>query len=174
MPRAPAAAADRADRMTSSSGSARSTDPSGAVRSPISNTMCRGTSGSGRSSKRSVGFFILSRCRLRRSRKPAVVKKAIGGPVRSITMLVLTVVPCMTSTGSSASSGTRDKISSMPLLTALAKSGGVEGSLSVAMPPLAGAPRQAVKSVKVPPMSMPIRSIAPEPRLSVQGRFLDA
>ena len=79
------------------------------------------------------------------------------GPERSMTEFVLTVVPCMTKTGSSGSRVTSASSSSRPSRTASAKFGGLEETLKDVMAVSSPAPRrQTAKSVNVPPMSMPI------------------
>ena len=67
--------------------------PSASIRSPISKTCSRATSGVTRRLNMSTGLSRRSRWIFSRSPKPLVTNKAIGGPERSITALVETVVP---------------------------------------------------------------------------------
>jgi hypothetical protein len=78
-----------------------------------------------------------------------------------MTAFVLTVVPCMTKTGSSGSRVMSVSSSSRPSRTASAKFGGLDGILKDVMVASFPAPRrQRAKSVNVPPMSMPILNMA--------------
>ena len=68
-----------------------------------------------------------------RSPNPLVTKSAMGGPERSITALVETVVPWTRRISSSGAIPSVSMISSRPVRTASAKVGGVDGTLKLVM-----------------------------------------
>ncbi len=131
--------------------SGTSTAPSAASRSATSKRRRRSTTGLGRTKvgTKSAGMFRLVRPISMRSRKPAVVSTATGAPRRSRTALVPTVVPC---TRRRTSRGAMPRAAS-PSSTAAASWRGREGTLVTTTRPVASS--TAVRSVKVPPTSIP-------------------
>ena len=92
------------------------------------------------------------------SRKPSVQTSPTVGPLRWISMFVATVVPCTNSDVSSSRAATR--VSSCPASTSSPASMARTGSSAVVSSFHSSTrPSSAtiVKSVNVPPMSMPMR-----------------
>ena len=83
------------------------------------------------------------------SSKPAVVISAVRAPFRSSNAFVATVVPWTMSEGADPASAS---IRAMPERMACAGLCGVDGALKES----SREPRAATKSVKVPPVSIPI------------------
>ena len=96
------------------------------------------------------------------SRKPWVVTKAVGKPLRSSTALVATVEPCARSS--------IDEMA-MPLATRALKapSSGARGTLGTLVTRMPSGP-MATRSVNVPPTSMPTRMKGDLPRLEAVHR----
>ena len=95
------------------------------------------------------------------SLNPAVASMPVTAPVRSITALVTSVVPCTTSLISAMATPSRFSSASMPSVTASEGSCGVVSRLCTDI----FAPRASnrAKSVNVPPMSTPMRYTRPAP-----------
>ena len=87
------------------------------------------------------------------SRYPFVVTSPTFAPARVSTVLVATVVPCMTSVMSPGSMPACSQRRSMPFSTPTELSSGVEGTLAVWVVPAFSSTRR--RSVKVPPTSTP-------------------
>lgn len=124
--------------------------PPGPTRSGSSKHSARGTSGSGRRAARSYNSTRCWRPICSRSRNPAVVTKAVRAPLRSNNALVATVEPwtiCLLAIGTRCN----------PSSTARAGSSGVENTLKVVRRPVASS--KMTKSVNVPPMSIPMRTL---------------
>ena len=149
-----ARSAAMASRALAASSGVR-TLPSASSRSRTSSRRCRGTSGAGGSMKRSYMSYRPSRPISRASRNPAVVRSPVLAPLRSISALVASVVPWMraaTLAGLRPASWSRV---STPCSTAWAGSLGVVRSLPTLTAPVASS--TSTRSVKVPPMSTPMR-----------------
>ena len=86
---------------------------------------------------------------------PRVATNPARAPLFSSSALVTTVVACDSSETSAGSMRLASRPWRMPSITAWPKSCGVVGSLAIAMRPVFSSTRAT--SVKVPPMSMPIR-----------------
>jgi hypothetical protein len=95
MPSAPAARAAATAWATLSGSSGRSIVPSAAIRSAMPNTMSRGIKGAARLENRLYMFGIFSRASSSTSQKCSVVNSARRNPLRWITVLMPTVVPCV-------------------------------------------------------------------------------
>src|SRR4051794_6382032 len=89
------------------------------------------------------------------SSKPAVVTRAPRGSLRSSTELVAIVVPCNRNPTSSSRKSKRPAASTMPVISPIEGSSGVVGVLRLWSAPLLSS--RICRSVKVPPISMPMR-----------------
>ena len=90
---------------------------------------------------------------------PRVATKPARAPLFSSSALVTTVVACDSSDTSAGSMRLASRPWRMPSITAWPKSCGVVGSLAMAMRPVSSS--TSATSVKVPPISMPIRHAMP-------------
>ena len=133
---------------------------------------CRGTSGTGFSMSMSYCSKRLSVPISMESRKPSVVTSAVRAPLRSISALVASVVPWITS---ATSAGATPQVSIAWARAWRTPSSGASGVVST-FAVIRSGPRSSTISVKVPPISTPIRTPAfvpaitnsrPEPRGSV-------
>src|SRR6266545_4614137 len=129
--------------------------PSAESRSRTSSRRCRGTCGAGGSMKRSYMSYRPSRPISRASRNPAVVRRPVLAPLRSISALVASVVPWMRAATLAASRPASWSRVSTPCSTAWAGSLGVVRSLPTRTAPVTSS--TSTRSVKVPPMSTPMR-----------------
>ena len=129
--------------------------PSASRRSRTSSRRCRGTSGAGGSMKRSYMSYRPSRPISRASRNPAVVRSPVLAPLRSISALVASVVPWMRAATLAGPRPASWRRVSTPCSTAWAGSLGVVRSLPTLTAPVASS--TSTRSVKVPPMSTPMR-----------------
>src|SRR5215468_2598461 len=91
------------------------------------------------------------------SRKPSVVSRPTVAPVRSITVLVTSVVPCTMLCTSAALRPASFRIRSTPLTIASLGSSGVVSSLPVCT--ILRSASCSTRSVKVPPTSTPTRTV---------------
>ena len=87
------------------------------------------------------------------SRKPLVVTSAVRAPVRSVSALITTVVPCTSSSISAGSTSPAAITSSTPC----ARSRGVVETFAIRTSPLSES--TTTRSVNVPPMSVATRSV---------------
>src|SRR5579864_3109444 len=97
-----------------------------------------------------------------RSAKPCVVTKAVRAPLRSSRALVATVEPWTTSVRAGAAMRAR------PARITLAGRAGFERSLKLSMKPSS---RRTTKSVNVPPVSIPMRTIPHRSRVQERASF---
>ena len=140
---------------SSCSFSGMTTAPWASMRSVISNRQRRGTSTAGASWNRSYRSTREERRSSSRSRKPLVPMKPARAPLCSSRALVTTVVAWARSETPAGSIPCWARPWPMPRNTAWPKSCGVVRTLAIPMRPLSSSTRAT--SVKVPPMSMPIR-----------------
>ena len=127
-------------------------EPSAATRSVTSKRRSSGTSGGGRcwDSAYSAGRFWRPIARM--SRNPLVVMRAQRAPRCSRSAFVAVVVPCAMAAASPAPSNRT------PSFTARLWSSGVVAVLRMTGAP----PFRHTKSVNVPPVSIPMRSVMPD------------
>src|SRR5207302_10417812 len=162
---APAAITASSARSTLAGSSGVRTVPSAARRSRTSKRCLRSTTGLGRTKvgTKSAGIFRLVRPISIRSRKPAVVRIATRAPRRSSTALVPTVVPCTsrrTSRPAIPSARSPERTAELSLC-------GVDGTLVTTTLPVVSS--AAVRSVNVPPTSIPTMNMREAPTRVFRG-----
>ena len=100
------------------------------------------------------------------SRNPSVVTSAVRAPLRSISALVASVVPWITSATSSGATALASIAWARAWRTPSSGASGVVSTFAV----IRSGPRSSTISVKVPPISTPIRTAAPAPAIAVSRR----
>ena len=144
-----------------------STAPSARSRSVTPSLRRRGTSGSGGARRRLYRSGFRPSRISSTSRWPPVVSRPTVAPLRSRMALVATVVPCTMRSVRPSRVATSSPIApasrSSPSSTPTDWSAGVEGALAIRVSPSRST---ATRSVKVPPMSMPIRYSVPDSFMS--------
>ena len=166
----PSAARRAAVASTAASSSARIGSPAALSRSGTGKRHCRGTSGTGFSMSMSYCSNRLSVPISMESRKPSVVTSAVRAPVRSISALVASVVPWMTSATSSGAAPQLSIACASPSRTPASGASGVVSTFAL----IRSGPRSSTISVKVPPISTPIRTAAPASSITLSGLNLRA
>ena len=144
---------------TAASSRGRIGSPEASSRSGTGKRHRRGTSGTGFSMSMSYCSKRLSVPISMESRNPSVVTSAVRAPLRSISALVARVVPWITSATSSGATALDSIAWARAWRTPSSGASGVVSTFAV----IRSGPRSSTISVKVPPISTPIRTAAPAP-----------
>ena len=146
---------------TAASSRGRIGSPEASSRSGTGKRQRRGTSGTGFSMSMSYCSKRLSVPISMESRNPSVVTSAVRAPLRSISALVASVVPWITSATSSGATALASIAWARAWRTPSSGASGVVSTFAV----IRSGPRSSTISVKVPPISTPIRTAAPAPAI---------